>query len=239
MSSSCGTSLYFIVLKEYSDTNLFLNPEMCALSFLFSVYLFSLSVLSILSSITAVGACLPWDRRISHDEGNHLIFLLPLSTPLPSCTAGPLLASRTKMHPFMRFPLDVINAWPKEGVWFLLPAAAWHTWEGDGRTALLNITKVRRAGTDWLHKCYPFKVSMRCSSFMCCTREELAGTTEYSTFVISLAQAFISSYKQLLISEIVGNKAIFILTVILHSQQIKTIIYFLCFLLTFFYPYWG
>lgn len=30
-----------------------------------------------------------------------------LSTPLPSCTTGPLLASRTKTHPFMRFPLDV------------------------------------------------------------------------------------------------------------------------------------
>lgn len=32
-----------------------------------------------------------------------------LSTLLPSSTAGPLLASRTKTHPFMRFPLDVIK----------------------------------------------------------------------------------------------------------------------------------
>lgn len=32
-----------------------------------------------------------------------------LSTLLPSCTTGPLLASRTKTHPFMRFPLKIIK----------------------------------------------------------------------------------------------------------------------------------
>lgn len=93
--------------------------------------------------LTAVGDCLHWDRGLVMMRETFNLALPPasLSTLLPSCTAGPLLASRTKTHPFMRFPLDVIKTRPKSDAFdprcLFSPRFTWFIWKEPKNSSVL------------------------------------------------------------------------------------------------------
>lgn len=136
--------------------------------------------------LTAVGDCLHKDRGLvmMRETFNLPLPSASLSTLLPPCTTGPLLASRTKTHPFMRFPLDVIKTRAKVTC-LILVAYSHRASPGSSekakeflcaaeefclcdlcteKTRLSLCGIVHHKGTSGrhrlaLHKCYPFKVS--------------------------------------------------------------------------------
>lgn len=151
--------------------------------------------------LTAVGDCLHWDRGLvmMRETFNLPLPSASLSTLLPPCTAGPLLASRTKTHPFMRFPLDVIKTGPKATRLILVACShgaspgsserakeflcaaflsVWLMHAGDSTFPVWNCSSQRYAGqaqtgyTNVIHLKFPRATAFTCALIARCTKEK-------------------------------------------------------------------